>query len=55
VVEYLFKILNVGMCDVIVFVLTKYCSVIFILCMGVLCIKFICLCCFFYYFFFMGV
>jgi hypothetical protein len=52
VVEYLFKTLNVGMCDVIVFVLTKYCSVIFILCMGVLRIKFICLCCFFFILFF---
>jgi hypothetical protein len=41
VVEYLFKTLNVGMCGVVVFVLTKYCSVIFILYMGVLHIKFI--------------
>jgi hypothetical protein len=49
VVKYLFKTLNVGMCDVVVFVLTKYCSVIFILCMGVLRIKFICL-----FFFFNG-
>jgi hypothetical protein len=47
VVEYLFKTLNVGMCGVVVFVLTEYCSVIFILWMGVLRIKFICLCCVF--------
>jgi hypothetical protein len=51
VVEYLFKTLNVGMCDVVVFVLTKYCSVIFILWMGVLRIKFICLCCVFIFIF----
>ena len=48
-VKYLFKTLNVGMCDVVVFVLTKYCSVIFILCMEVLHIKFICV--FFFFFF----
>jgi hypothetical protein len=51
VVEYLFKTLNVGMCGMIVFVLTEYCSVIFILWMEVLRIKFICLCCVFIFIF----
>jgi hypothetical protein len=54
VVEYLFKTLNVGMCGMVVFVLTEYCSVIFILWMGVLRIKFICLCCVFIFYFFYG-
>ena len=51
VVEYLFKTLNVGMCSVVVFVLIEWCSVIFILWMGVLCIRFICLCCIFIFIF----
>ncbi len=50
-VDYLFKTLNVGMCGVVVFVLTKYYSVIFILCMRVLHIKFICLYCVFIFIF----
>jgi hypothetical protein len=39
------------MFSVVVFVLTKECSIIFILWMGVLHIKFICLCCVFIFIF----
>ena len=49
--EYLFKTLKVSMCGMVVFALTKYCSAIFILWMGVLHIKFICLCCVFIFIF----